>query len=189
MDEWRSAITIVKQGKHSWNPNTLQLIMCADVRTSKTGIGGRGAASESPTLNGTDWIWRDAELMCAWWLDSTAQKRVQSEVEGKRRELSSNGTCATWCRVRDSAKQNSNRNSWKGEKVYWTTFSGGSDCEKEGTIEALSRRREGICHCDKLEQSKFFHATVTHTNSNRITYNQKFLSRRKAVSSREKRKN
>jgi hypothetical protein len=32
-------------------------------------------------------------------------------------------------------------------------------CEKEENDEALSRRREGICHCDKLEQSKFFHAS------------------------------
>jgi len=54
--------------------------------------------------------------------------------------------------------------------------------------EALSRRREGICHCDKLEQSKFFHAScdpfkriATESHANQKFLSNKKKSKRKAV--------
>lgn len=50
------AITIWKAGKAQLESKRAAVDTCAEVRASKTGIGGRGAASTSPTLNGIDWI-------------------------------------------------------------------------------------------------------------------------------------
>lgn len=68
----------------------------ADVRVSKTGLEGE-ALHLIPTLMELIGLKGCRTDVCCDYC-STAQKRVQSEVEGKCRELSSNGTCPTWCR-------------------------------------------------------------------------------------------
>lgn len=122
------------------------------------------------------------------------RRGFSEEVEGKRREFSSNGT---WCylvqglRFPENHHRSSNRNSWKGEKVYWTAFSGGSGCVRKKKTMKLYQGgvKESATAISWSNQNSFTRKAVTQKNSNRITYNQKFLSsKRKAASSREKRK-
>lgn len=154
MEEWRSAITIWKAGiaqLESKHAAVDHVYWCSGLQNWDW---RKRRCVHVTSFDGIDWIDRMQDWRVLWWLSSTAQKRVQSEVEGKRREFSGNGTCTTWCRVlrfpdrKQQTSQYYNQSSWKGEKVYWSTFSGGSVCEKEIERSSESRRREGICHCD-----------------------------------------
>lgn len=93
-------------------------------------------------------------------------------------------------RFPENHHRSSNRNSWKGEKVYWTAFSGGSGCVRKKTMKLYQGGvKESATAISWSNQNSFTRKAVTQKNSNRITYNQKFLSsKRKAASSREKRK-
>lgn len=119
-----------------------------------------------------DWIDRTTDWRVLWLLSSTVQKRVQSEVEGKRRELSDNGTCTTWCRVLRFPKNNNlsskNEAAWEEEKVYWTTFSGGSSCEKKKMKLRIKEAWRNLpLRCARAINS--FTRSMTQKDSNRIT--------------------
>jgi len=117
------------------NPNKLQLITRADVRSSKTGIGGRGARPRHQLWMELIGMIRTMNWRVLWWLSSTAKKRVQCEVEGKRREFSSDGTCTTWCRVLRFGENNNfsshTKQHERKRKCIEQHFPGGSSCEKK----------------------------------------------------------
>jgi len=122
-----------------------------------------------------------------WWLSSTAQKRVQSEVEGKRRELSCNGTCTTWCRVLrfHDQPQYYVQSSMSGRESVLNHIFGRIKLweEKDGAQNQGGVKESATAMW--LEQSNSFTRSMTQKDSNRITYN----STEKAVSSFLKREN
>lgn len=161
------------------NPNKLQLITRADVRSSKTGIGGRGARPRHQLWMELIGMIRTMNWRVLWWLSSTAKKRVQCEVEGKRREFSSDGTCTTWCRVLRFGENNNFSSTyeaaWEEEKVYWTTFSGRiklweekDEAQNQGGVKESAT---AMCSSNQILSRDLRPkriATESHTNQQRI---------------------
>jgi hypothetical protein len=164
MDKWKSAITIWKAGKaqlESKRAAVNHVCWCSGLQNWDW------RKRRCVQVTNFEWNWLDligcrTDVCCDGW---TALHR--RGFSAKLRENVANFPAMEPVLLgagfeiprEPSSKQNSNRNSWGRESVLNSIFGRIRLCEKEENDEALSRRREGICHCDKLEQSKFFHAS------------------------------
>lgn len=176
LDKWKSAITIWKAGK-------------AQLESKRAAVNHVCWCSSLQ-----NWDWRKRRCVHVtnfeWnWLDLIGCRTDVRLMAGQH--CTEEGSVRSWGKTsrifqqwnlvllgagfeiprEPSSKQNSNRNSWKGEKVYWTAFSGGSGCVRKKKTMKLYQGgvKESATAISWSNQNSFTRA-VTQKNSNRITY-------------------
>jgi hypothetical protein len=176
MDKWKSAITIWKAGKaqlESKRAAVNHVCWCSGLQNWDW------RKRRCVQVTNFEWNWLDligcrTDVCCDGW---TALHR--RGFSAKLRENVANFPAMEPVLLgagfeiprEPSSKQNSNRNSWKGEKVYWTAFSGGSGCVRKKKTMKLYQGgvKESATAISWSNQNSFTRA-VTQKNSNRITY-------------------
>jgi len=175
MDEWRSAITIWKAG-----------ISTAGIQTScswshvlifgplKLGLEEEALASTSPTLMELIGLIGRRTDVCCDGCPALQRRGFSAKLRGNVANFPAMEPVLLgvgfWDSPRTIIKSSTTKQRERKRKCIEQHFPGGSSCEKKKRWSSESRRREGICHCDVLEQSNSFTRSVTQKDSNRITY-------------------